>query len=313
MIGKSIFRCIISVSYANPFLLNIVFRSDILRSKDNKTNFCSMEKSIVRIRSSRCGACVLALLLSAAISILFAMPLQGAEQTPSSPGFSLRRPSHLLMGVRLGVDIPQAKGDLFGLLTNILSLNKSDFRAPVFGFDIGVPFHPSFSALAGIDYSRFSRDSEFRHFVNNGMPITQRTRLSQFSFVGTLRYYPWKTWESVGSYVWIPTRVMPYAATGGGLIRYNLSQFGSFVDQSTLNTFNGRHLSATSSFVKHLAAGLDFSLSLRVVVNLEARYSWAGAGVSAGADGINPDFHFTNSPAVDLGGLKLVGGVYMRY
>jgi hypothetical protein len=313
MIGKSIIRCIISASYANPFPLINVCRSDILPSTHAKINFYLMEKSMVCIRSSRYGGCALALLLSAAISILFAMPLQGAEQTQSSPGFSLRRPSHLLIGVHMGVDIPQAKGDLFGLLTNILSLNKSDLRAPVFGFDVGVPFHPSFSAVGNIDYSRFSRDSEFRHFANNGKPITQTTRLSQFSFVGTLRYYPRKTWESVGSYAWIPTRIMPYVAAGGGLIHYNLSQHGSFVDQSTLNIFPGRYLSAASSFVKHCAAGLDFSLSLRIVVNLEARYSWAGAGISAGTDGINPDFHFTNSPAVDLGGLKLAGGAYLRY
>jgi hypothetical protein len=276
---------------------------------------------MVRMKSPRFGACFIVLLVSAAMLMLCTKPLPAREQYGSSPGFTLKKPSRFLIGAHFGMNMPQAKGDLFSLLTNTLTLQKSDFRAPDFGFDVGIPFRSRVAIIAGFDYNRFTRDSEFRHFVeSNGNPIVQTTRFSQFSFVGTIRYYLLETGESVGSYAWIPARVSPYLAAGGGIIHYNLSQYGDFVDQSTYNIFSDHYFSGASSLAKHLAAGFDIAITPRVVATVEGRYSWAGAGISSGKDGGAPDYRFPKDPSgnsqgspVDLGGLKLIGGIYFRY
>jgi len=234
---------------------------------------------------------VLALLLSATIAVFFALPLQAVEPDLSTPGysapdlstqgystsgFSLNSPTKFVLGLHLGLSMPQAKGGLYGWLTNSLSFNKSDFRTPTYGFDFGIPFHPHFAAFASFDYNTFTKQSEYRHFVeDNGNSIMQTTTLSHASFVGTLRYYPRKMGEDVGSYAWVPARILPYIGAGVGVVHYDIFQYGNFVDEaSPLFDIHPDGLTSNGSALdKHLAAGLDIAISTRFVANMEARYA----------------------------------------
>jgi hypothetical protein len=278
-----------------------------------------MAKTTVCKKSSGLNTSLMALLLFAAPAMFFTTPLQAASDQSSSK-FGMDRSALLLLGLHMGGNIPQAKGYLFGQLTNTLTLDKSDFRAPVYGFDIGTAFHPHFAAIASFDYTRFTKDSEYRRYIdNNGDSIVQTTRLYQTSLVGTLRYYPIKMGETVGSYTWIPARVLPYIGAGGGVIYYGLTQCGDFVDERTYDIYYDKYTSRTPALIKHVAAGFDVSLSSRIVVNMEARYSWANAGMSTWKNTISQDYNFllkgsthANSE-VDLSGLKVIGGLYIRF
>jgi opacity protein-like surface antigen len=139
---------------------------------------------------------------------------------------------------------------------------------------------------------------------DNGDPIEQTTQLSRHPITATLRYYPGKTGEFVGSYAWIPTRLNPYIGGGGGALGYNLSQSGSFVDKSTMNIFRTSLKSDGWTPTIHIAGGMDINLTPRIFVNGEARYSWARADLSRDFTGFDP---------IDLSGVRIRGGINFRF
>jgi len=120
----------------------------------------------------------------------------------------------------------------------------------------------------------------------------------------TLRYYPGKTGEYVGSYAWIQTRLNPYIGAGGGALGYNLSQSGRFVDKTNLNIFSMALNSDGWTPTMHIAGGMDINLTPRIFVNGEARYSWARSDLSN---------DFTGFAPIDLSGVRILGGIYFRF
>jgi hypothetical protein len=234
-------------------------------------------------------------------------PLLHAEDSrngSSASGFSLHKP-RIFFGGHIGFSMPRADSDLFGMVTRELTLNTSDFRAATFGGDFGVPFASHFAAVVSFDYSRSSTNSESRGFVeSNGDPIVQTTRLSQVPVTATIRYYPMKMGESVGSYAWMPARLNPYIGGGVGVLHYNFSQSGRFVDTTNLNIFTTSLKSSGFAATEHIAGGIDISLSSLIFVNGEARYSWAKANLGKDYGGFHP---------IDLAGFRILGGMYFRF
>jgi opacity protein-like surface antigen len=260
--------------------------------------------------SWRSGAFLFVPFLSAMIFLLFATHLQAADPQDNQSGFSFKKPK-IFFGGHAGMNFPQSKGDIFGTAIRDLTLKKSDFQSPTFGFDFGVYIRSHFAAVAGLDYARATKKTEYRDFVeDNGNSIIQTNRLSQFSLLGTLRYYPRKTGENVGSYSWIPTRILPYVGAGAGLVHYNFSQQGDFVNFSNYDIFTDLLVTKNSALMTQLSVGLDFVLSRRIIANVEGRYSWAHGGISMGLTGYSPDYWFDS---IDLNGLKTIGSIYFRF
>lgn len=257
-------------------------------------------------RRSMRAAAVLACLMTAVAIPGFLPPLH-AEDDPSGPsasGFALGQP-RIFLGGHIGVLAPRADSDLYDMITQELTLSRSDFRAATVGGDFGILFASHFAAVASLEYARSTTRSESRDFIeSNGDPIVQTTRLSQVPVTVTLRYYPRKMGETVGSFAWVPTRLNPYLGAGVGILHYEFSQSGRFVDRNTLDIFDANLKSSGMTDTEHVAAGMDISLTPRVFVNGEARYSWAGADLSGDFTGFQP---------IDLGGFRLLGGVYFRF
>ena len=225
-------------------------------------------------------------------------------QVSSSSDFNPRKPK-AFAGGRIGFNIPKAGSDLYDMVTSELTLKKSDFRAAVFGGEFGIPVSSHFAVVAGFEYSSSRTKSESRHFVeDNGDPIEQTTQLSQFPITATLRYYPVKTGEFVGSFAWIPTRLNPYIGGGGGALGYSFNQSGRFVDKSNMNIFSTTLKSDDWTPTAHIAGGIDINLTPRIFVNGEARYSWASATLSNAFTGFDP---------IDLSGVRILGGIYFRF
>jgi opacity protein-like surface antigen len=242
-----------------------------------------------------------ALLVSA---IILAMALSTATPLVAREGFRFNKPK-LFVGGHIGLNAPRAGSDLFDLVTRELTLEKSDFRSPAFGVDLGIPIGSHFATVISLGYSRATPHSESRDFVDaSGDPISQTTRFSQVPVTATLRYYPWKTGETIGSYAWVPARLLPYIGGGIGFIRYGFSQAGSFVDRDTLTIFRTELSSDGYSSTYHVVTGMDVSISPLVFVNGEVRYSRAKANLTGQFSGFQP---------IDLNGLRVIGGVYFRF
>ena len=225
-------------------------------------------------------------------------------QVKSSSDFNPRKPK-VFAGGHIGFGIPKAGSDVYDMMTRELTLEKSDFRAPVFGGDFGFLISSHFAVVAGFEYSSSKTKSESRDYVeDNGDPIEQTTKLSRFPITATFRYYPVKTGEFVGSYAWIPTRFNPYIGGGGGVLGYNLSQSGRFVDTSTMNIFSTNLKSEGWTPTAHIVGGMDINLTTWLFVNGEVGYSFARADLSDSFTGFDP---------IDLSGVRILGGIYFRF
>jgi len=225
-------------------------------------------------------------------------------QVSSSSDFNQRKPK-AFVGGRIGFNIPKAGSDIYDMVTRELTLEKSDFRAAAFGGDLGFSVSSNFAVVFSFEYSRSELRSESRDYVeSNGDPIEQTTWFSLLPITAALRYYPGKTGEFIGSYAWIPTRLNPYIGGGGGAVNYEFSQFGRFVDNSTMNIFRTALNSDGWAPTAYIAGGIDINLTTRIFVNGEARYSWANADLSNAFNGFDP---------IDLSGFRILGGIYFRF
>ena len=267
--------------------------------------------------STRLGR-MLIVLLSIAILSLCTLPLQAESGEPESAesssfpaqtqgnpsGFRIREPI-VYIGGHWGANFPRADSDLFDMVTRELTLEKNDFRSSTVAFDFGVLIQSHWAAVFALEYGRTSKVSESRDWVDeNDQPIRQTTRFRQLPVTGTIRYYPIAFGESVGSYAWVPTRVLPYVGAGVGFIHYKFRQEGDFVDNVTLDIFSAEMESSGFALTKHLVAGADISLTPLIMLNMEARYNWARADLS----GNYRDFY-----PIDLAGFRLSGGVCFRF
>jgi hypothetical protein len=238
-------------------------------------------------------------------------PTTTTQAPDSSAGIHIGR-THGFIGMHAGANLPNFAGEQFGQITNQLTLEKKDFRATAFGFDIGAAFKSHYALLFGWDYSKTSPVSEYRHFDENGKAITQTTHFRQMPFTTTFRYYPWKMGEAVGSYVWLPSRFLPYIAGGGGFMHYSIAQEGDFVldinnpqSPDYLKIVTGRNHSSGVVPIGHLSAGMDISITSRFYANFEARYVFGHAHPST-------DFTTIMKP-LDLKGITMSGGIGVRF
>ncbi len=200
---------------------------------------------------------------------------------------------------------PNAASDLFDMVTHELTLEKKDFRSPFFGFDFGVSLQSHYALVFAWEYSQASPVSESRPYVDqDGNPIVQTTWFKQMPITATFRYYPWKTGEKVGNYVWIPARINPYIAGGGGFMRYGFRQKGSFVNSNTLDIFDAELKSQGFAPIGHVAAGFDVNITPRIFANFETRYVFSQKELTDNFTGFEP---------IDLKGLRTNGGIFVRF
>lgn len=250
----------------------------------------------------------LAVLILVAI-ILISLPLHAAEsdaelaqERPSD--FMIHKPGYFF-GIHAGMNFPRAESDIFQMVTRELTLEKSDFRNPLIGFDLGITLQDHLILVFSGEYGRTTKVSEFRDFVeDNERPIAQETNFRLFTAAATIRYYPLKMGETVGSYAWIPKRILPYVGGGGGFVHYTFSQVGDFVDTNTLDIFYANLISSGWAAAPFVVSGIDIGLTPAVFINMEAGYSWAQADLSRDFGGFQP---------IDLSNLRVVGGINFRF
>lgn len=242
-----------------------------------------------------------------AFTLPSALPAQLRPQSPpeGGPGFLFHTP-RVTLGVRGGFNIRSAARDSIGFwLTDTLTMRKSGFNAFSIAGDIGVAVAGPLEMVVSGGYATTSSPSEYRNWVDaNDQPITQTTTLETVPLTLAARWYLTSRGRQIGSFVWVPARVMPYVGVGGGAMRYSLRQSGSFVDVADLSIWNDTFRSSGWTPIGMILAGADYSLGTRVVVNADARYVRAKASLSQDfaklADGI------------DLSGVQVSLGLHVR-
>ena len=235
---------------------------------------------------------------SAAVTLAMAAPLSAQD------GYLFGSP-RVSLTLRAGAAAPAANGAIYDFVTNQLTIDRSDFRSPAVGADLGIRIHPQVDVLFSIATSQSSDDSEFRDFVeDNDEPIRQTTRLIRTPLTGGLKIHLMPRGRSISRYAYIPNKFSPYVGGGAGVMFYQFEQDGDFVDFETLDIFTSHFESSGETFTANAFAGGDWWLTSRVGLNVEGRYNWAKADLN---------YDYSDFGDIDLKGWQLTAGISFRY
>jgi hypothetical protein len=248
---------------------------------------------------------VVSLGLLTALGVPSALTAQRPRRPPDGgPGFLFREPT-VSLGVRGGFNLRFANSGIYDFGVDSLTLSRSDFNAFSIAGDLGIKVAGPLELVFSGGYSTTSAPSEYRNWWDeNEQPITQRTTLSTIPLSVAARWNLASRGREIGRFVWIPARLVPYVGAGGGMVRYQFRQAGSFIDVDDHSIFESTFRSDGWTPLGLVMAGADYSLGKRVVVNADVRYLWANAEMRGNYAGY--------TDGIDLSGVQLSMGLHVR-
>lgn len=247
------------------------------------------------------ATCALALLMGAAMLVA-----SRAQAQSSGDGFLFHPPGAALT-VHGGYARANAGSDVFSFATEKLTLGRGDFSGFDAGLDLAIALSPRVDLSLGADYTGRVAGSEYRDFTGtDDLPIQQTTRFQRVPVTASVKAYLTPRGRSIGSFAWIPSDLAPYVGAGGGGMWYRFSQSGEFVDFNTadLEIFNNTLESSGWAPMAQGLVGADLTLTPRLALTGEARYSWAKARLSD---------QFVGFDRIDLSGPSATLGLTLRF
>lgn len=239
--------------------------------------------------------------LLALLALLLAPPL--LAQTSSERGYLFREPP-VTISVHGGLGMPGAGGDLWAANFDELTLGRRDLQSFDRGFDIVARLTPRLDLVLSYGLSDVSRRSELRDWVDEfGAPIRQTTRFTRRPLSAGVRYSFVDRGRMLGSFAWLPARVVPFVGLSVGRMTYRLDQQGDFVDAVTAEIFTDAYRASGVSAFAQGSMGAGITLVPTVVLTGELRY------LAASADG-RPSF--VGYDRLDLSGLSTMVGFSIR-
>lgn len=241
--------------------------------------------------------------VATALLVGIGAPLRAQGAVGSGDGYLLGSPA-VRLSFRGAYALANAGSDVFDEVIRDLTLEKRDFSGPVIGSEVAYFVSPRFDLSLNLDYAWTSKKSEYRNFVdNNNLPIEQTTSLKRVPLTANVRAYLAPRGRSVGRLAWIPATVVPWIGAGGGAMWYRFRQDGDFVDFNTGNVFTADIKSEGWAPAAQAMGGLDYTISPRMAITGDARYTWARA--SLGRD-------FVGFDRIDLSGVSAALGLTFR-
>ncbi|MGH7718888.1 MAG: hypothetical protein ACREON_08620 [Gemmatimonadaceae bacterium] len=222
----------------------------------------------------------------------------------SGNGFLFKQPIGSF-AVRGGFAHASAGSDIFSFSREQLTLGRGDFSGLALGTDVAFRVAQRVDLVLGAAYSGGSADSEFRDWVDDlDRPIEQTTTFQRIPVTATAKVYLTPRGRSIGRFAWLPARFAPYIGGGGGAMWYRFRQRGDFVDFETLDVFGDEFESSGWTATAHALGGVDFSLTPRLALTGEARYTYAKASL---------DDDFEGFDRIDLSGISTTIGLSIRF
>jgi outer membrane protein W len=231
--------------------------------------------------------------------ILSAAPA-GAQ---SGDGYLFGPPS-VTIGVHGGLSRADAGSEVFSFVTDLLTLGKNDFTGYAGGSNLSFSVGSRAAVGLGVTYSERSSRSEYRDWVDqDDLPIEQTTSFLRLPVMATGRYYLLPRGRSVGSFAWIPATFAPYVGGGAGVIYYRFRQEGDFIDYVDDSVFTTTLESSGWSTAAQGFAGVDYTLTPRLLLNGEAGYLRSNAELNSA---------FGDFDGIDLSGFSATVGISLR-
>jgi hypothetical protein len=226
-------------------------------------------------------------------------------------GFLFQQPEGSL-ALRLGFTRATARSDLFDETTDVFTLDRGDFGGFSLAADAGFVLKPRVDVVLTFAMDRSSSNSDYENFEEEGptpsedddLPIEQTTTFNRSSFSIGGKFFLTPRGRQVGNLAFIPARYAPFIGAGGGIAYFSFAQKGSFVEEATLNIFDDELESTGFTPVVYGAAGLDYTLSPRLALTGEARYTYGKAAMNG---------DYATYDKIDLSGLAVTMGLFVRF
>jgi len=221
------------------------------------------------------------------------------------PGFAFRQPT-LSFAVHGGYALPMARSDLFDQLLDDLELARHDFEAPYLGGEIAARVSGRWDVTLEVGHAWSSTRTEWSDYIeDDGRPIRQTVEFARTPVLVSGRYSVVDRGRTIGRFVWVPAKVVPFVSGGLGVMRYRFAQDGDFVEAQTLEIFTDRLEQVGSAFTAQGTVGLDVQLNNAVYLGAQTRYVWGRGGLDRSVyDGFEP---------MDLSGFQLTLGLGARF
>jgi hypothetical protein len=196
-----------------------------------------------------------------------------------------------------------ARGDISGGLSNdvlvrnqeFLSFRIQDFDGFTFGGEWLFPLHDKFEAGLGIGYFQETVHAVDANYVNaNGSEVVANLKLRIVPTTATVRFTP------LGTKAWI----QPYVGGGVGIFGWRYSEYGQFVDPTTLNIFNGNFVGSGWTVGPVLLGGVRVPIG-PLAAGFEARWQKAHGDL--------PSDQGFSGTEIDLGGMNYLATVAVRF
>jgi hypothetical protein len=239
--------------------------------------------------------------------LLLGPAIVGAQPRGAGRDFRFGPPSATLT-VHGGLAIPTAGSDLWTQTTQEFTVSRSDFTAGSIGIDLAFALAERTDFVLGFTRDESYANSEFRDYVDgDGFPIQQFTRFKRLPFTASVRYNLASRGRTIGSYAWIPNRVVPFVGAGVGMMRYEFEQAGDFIDMGTMEVFYDRFVEKGWSPLVQGSAGATVNLNPYLQFVGEVRYVRARGRPSGSGD------DFQGFERLDLSGMSTVFGIALRF
>lgn len=238
--------------------------------------------------------------LAATAIALSAIP---ANAQLSGDGYLFGRPD-LTITLNGGFTRPSADSEIFGFVTDMLTVGRGDFSAFAAGTNLSFTVGPRLALGASIGYSGRTTNSEYRDWVDqDDLPIEQSTSFSRLPVLATAKVYLMPRGRTVGSLAWIPSEYAPYLGAGAGWVWYRFRQSGDFIDYVDDSVFNASLDSSGWTPAFQGIAGIDLDLTTRLMLTGEATYTRASGDLGT---------EFRDFDEIDLSGFAATVGISFR-
>jgi len=232
--------------------------------------------------------------------------LQDSDLRAQAPGadFLFERPN-LRLGLHGGYAAPRASSEIFDFTSERLTVEPRDFDAFTLMGELALRIDERLDVSFEMGFSRAEVPSEFRDWVDtDDRPIEQETAFTRTPLTVSVKGYLRDRGRRVSRFAWVPGDWSPFAGAGVGWMWYEFEQSGDFVDFETLDIFRDRFRTSGAAPTAHVLAGVDVSLSPRLVLTGQGRYRWASAEM--GRD-------FLGFDEIDLSGFEATIGISARF
>lgn len=244
------------------------------------------------------------LLASVAFAGVALLAHPASAQPRGGNGYLFRAPRAALT-VRLGVAHPTASGGLFDFVRKELTLGAGSFTGVNAGAELAVLVAPRLAVQFGASAQHRATGSEYRDLVGtDDLPISQTTTFQRTPLWAGVQWHLVPVGERVGRLAWVPNRVVPYVAAGGGVMHYRFRQDGEFVEAGSLDIFRSELTTRGWAPMGLAAVGTAVSVSPTVALTMEFRREQARGG-TAGS--------FRDFRRIDLAGTSATVGLTFRY